>query len=60
MGPGEQENVFDEDYEPEWMRNDTQNYAIGRRIYDKNEIEVVRNVLFFQFNNCDIRSGGVD
>jgi len=34
------ESQYEEDYEPEWMKNDSQGYAIGRRIYEKSEIEV--------------------
>jgi len=37
-------NIYDEDYEPEWMKGDEQGWAIGRRIYEKSEMEV--NYLF--------------
>ena len=34
------DSIYDEDYEPEWMKGDEQGWAIGRRIYEKSEIEV--------------------
>ena len=30
----------DENEEPDWMKTDGAGYAIGRRIFDKSEIEV--------------------
>jgi hypothetical protein len=29
-----------QDYEPDWMKGEENGWAIGRRIYDKSEIEV--------------------
>ncbi len=37
--------IYDEDYEPDWMKTDEAGWAIGRRIYDKSEIEVIFDVL---------------
>ncbi len=34
------DKIYDEDYEPEWMKGDEQGWAIGRRIYEKSEMEV--------------------
>jgi len=37
--------IYDEDYEPDWMKGDENGWAIGRRIYEKSEIEV--KIAFF-------------